>query len=222
MTPDLFADLGDYWKAYNQTYDPKNEPDDAAKQRIIDLSKLVARANDEDFARRIREHIDIPELAAFMAVLVCLADMDGILGPGQNFYLHLHPETKRLAFIPWDHDHSFGQFAMRGTQEDRENLSIERPWQGQDRFLERIVALEAFRGPYRAKLEEITATLFAPSASRPGSMSSRARSAPASPRNRRRSSSASIGPLRASFLRAPAASLEDRCAVDPCAPHGPS
>ena len=162
VTPDLFADLGDDWKAYNQTYDPKNEPDDAARRRIIDLSKLVARANDEDFARRIAEYIDIPELAAFMAVLVCLADMDGILGPGQNFYLHLHPETKKLAFIPWDHDHSFGQFAMRGTQEERENLSIERPWQGQNRFLERIFALEAFRGPYRAKLSELCETLFLP------------------------------------------------------------
>ena len=162
VTPDLFADLGDDWKAYNQTYDPKNEPDDAAKQRIIELSKLVTHAGDEDFARRIGEYIDIPELAAFMAVLACLADMDGILGPGQNFYIHLHPETRKLAFIPWDHDHSFGQFAMRGTQEQRENLSIERPWQSPNRFLERIYALEAFRGPYRAKLTELAETLFVP------------------------------------------------------------
>jgi spore coat protein CotH len=43
---------------------------------------------------------------------------------GQNFYVYLHPETHKFEFIPWDLDHSFGQFPMGGTQEEREQLSI--------------------------------------------------------------------------------------------------
>jgi len=45
-----------------------------------------------------------------MAVMVYLSDLDGILGPGQNLYLHLHPKTQQFQFIPWDQDHSWGQF----------------------------------------------------------------------------------------------------------------
>src|SRR5439155_1362366 len=35
VTPNLFADLGDDWKNYNQTYDPKGSLSDEDKQRII-------------------------------------------------------------------------------------------------------------------------------------------------------------------------------------------
>src|SRR5574341_1294096 len=94
--------------------------------------------------------------------MVWQSDLDGILGPGQNLYVHFAAKDRKLVFMPWDQDHSFGQFAMRGSQEQRENLSIERPWQGENRFLERVFKVEAFQKLYRARLEEFTRTIFKP------------------------------------------------------------
>jgi spore coat protein CotH len=162
VTPSLFADLGSDWKYYKQAYDAKTKLSDKQVRRVIDLCRLVTYADDAQFASKIGDYIDLDELARFMAVMIYLSDMDGILGPGQNLYLHLHPGTNKLTFIPWDQDHSFGQFAMRGTQEQREQLSIHRPWDGQNRFLERLYKVEAFKKTYLLRLDEFSKTLFRP------------------------------------------------------------
>jgi hypothetical protein len=65
-------------------------------------------------------------------------------------------------FIAWDQDHSFGQFGMHGTQSQRENLSINKPWEGENRFLERIFKVEAFKKLYLSRLKEFTDTIFKP------------------------------------------------------------
>ena len=97
----------------------------------------MTQADDATFAAHIGEFIDLPEFARFMAVMVYLSDLDGILGPGQNLYLHLHPKSQQFQFIPWDQDHSWGQFD-RASQEQRDKLSIHHPWQGENSFLERM------------------------------------------------------------------------------------
>ncbi|MBI1842623.1 MAG: CotH kinase family protein [Verrucomicrobia bacterium] len=162
VTPALFADLGDDWKSYNQTYDPKTDLTPEQKQRLIEVCKFVTRASDGDFAARLGDYLDLEEFARYMAVTVWISELDGILGPGQNFYLHLDAKSGRLQFIPWDLDHSFGQFGMRGSQEERENLSIEKPWQGENRFLERVFKVDAFKTRYLARLREFSETLFDP------------------------------------------------------------
>ena len=161
VTSSLFADLGADWAAYNQTYDPKTPLSDEQKKRVMDLARLVTQAGDAEFAARVGDYIDLPELARLMAVMVYLSDLDGILGPGQNLYLHLHPKTQHFQFIPWDQDHSWGQFD-RASQEQRDKLSIHRPWQGDNPFLERMFKLEPFKKLYLARLEEFSKTLFSP------------------------------------------------------------
>src|SRR5262249_23501755 len=134
VTPNPFADLGDAWKSYNQTYDPKTDLTPEQKQRVIDFCKLVSHASDAEFAAKLGEFLELDNFARFMAVTGWLATMDSILGPGQNYYVYLHPKTHKMQFIPWDLDHSFGQFGMMGSQEQRENLSIHKPWRGENRF----------------------------------------------------------------------------------------
>ena len=162
VTPHLFADLGDDWKAYNQIYDAKTALTSAQKQRIIDFAKLVTHAADTEFAARLGEFLDIDAFARFMAVTVWLSTLDSILGPGQNYYLHLHPKTNTFQFVPWDLDHSFGHFFLMGTQEQRENLSIHKPWRGENRFLDRIFKVEAFKKEYLDRLREFSETIFRP------------------------------------------------------------
>ncbi|HUS34228.1 MAG TPA: CotH kinase family protein [Verrucomicrobiae bacterium] len=160
VTPSLFEDLGDDWDKYTQTFDPKDKPSKEEIARVLETCKFVSKASDGDFAAKLSDYIDIDAFARYMAVTVYLSDLDGILGPGQNFYLYLHPKTKQFHFIAWDQDHSFGQ--MRGSQEDRERLSINRPWQGENRFLERVFKVEAFKKAYLARMKEFSESLFKP------------------------------------------------------------
>jgi len=72
-------------------------------------------------------------------VTTWLSTFDSLLAKSQNYVVLLASGTRQFQFIPWDLDHSFGQFYPIGTQEQRENLSItsrgrsERFWNGYSR-----------------------------------------------------------------------------------------
>lgn len=161
VTPNLFAYLGEDWQGYKQTYDAKTTLDDAQKKRLIETCKFFANASDEEFSAKLGEYLDLENTARYFAATVWMVDLDGILGPGQNFYLHLHPETRKFGFIPWDQDQTFGQFP-RGTAEQRINLSIRKPWTGNNRFLERLFKTETFMSKYLARMKEFNATTLQP------------------------------------------------------------
>jgi spore coat protein H len=161
VATDVFADLGPNWKRYNQTYDPKTDLTDAQKQRVVDFARLVTNGTDAQFAARVGDYFDLDETARYLAVVVFLSDLDGLLGAGQNYYLYLDPRTQKFSFIAWDQDHSFGQF-FRGTQSAREQLSIHHPWSESSRFLDRLFRVDAFKKLYLARLTEFSDTLFKP------------------------------------------------------------
>ena len=162
VTPRPFEYLGESWSAYEQTYDPKNDLTEDQKKRVMAFCKLVSQADNAEFAAKLGDYLDLDNFSRYMAVTAWLATLDSILGIGQNYYVYLHPKTGKLNFIPWDLDHSFGQFFMVGSQEDREKLSIAKPWQGDIRFLARVFETEAFQKLYRTRMEEFSKTIFRP------------------------------------------------------------
>jgi spore coat protein CotH len=162
VTPDLFGDMGDDWAKYKQTYDPKTDLLAAQTKRVIDFSRLVTRADDAEFAAKVGDYLDLDEFSRYMAVTVWLSTLDSILGMGQNFYVYLDPRTNKFKFLPWDLDHSFGHFVMGGGEDEREELSIRHPWKGENRFLERVFKVEAFRKLYLKRFEEFNKTIFVP------------------------------------------------------------
>ncbi|MBM3839048.1 MAG: hypothetical protein FJ398_13980 [Verrucomicrobia bacterium] len=162
VTYQLFHDLGDDWKPYEPIYDPKTTVSAPQQSRLIELARLVTKASDDEFAARIGEFIDLEEFARFLACEVMLAHYDGILAQGQNFFLYLDPRSNRFGFTPWDMDHSWGEFPMMSTAEQRERASLWHPWVGENRFLERMLAVPVFKQKYRAELERLLTTLFVP------------------------------------------------------------
>ncbi len=160
-TPRPFTYLGEDWKAYEQSYEPKSKMTPAQQRRIIELCKLVSDAPDAEFADKIGSYVDLEPFARFMAATVLMSDLDSILLTGQNYYTYLDPKTQKLRFIAWDKDHSFGYFPM-GSPEEREQLSLTRPWQGENPFLKRVFRVPAFRTPYLARIKELNATHFRP------------------------------------------------------------
>jgi spore coat protein H len=160
--PQLFDYFGDDWKAYVQKYDAKREPHKTESDRVIALARLVSKASDNEFQEQIGDYINLDEFARFMAVTVYLSNLDGILAVGQNYYLFLDPNTLKFTFIPWDLDHSWGGFNLIGTQEARNNLSINHPYAEPNRFLERMLAFEQFKKLYLGYLSQFRGTIFEP------------------------------------------------------------
>lgn len=158
----LFRYRGENWNDYVQSLDPKDPPSPADKKRIMDFCLLVSKASDAELAQRLGNLIELDELARFMAVTVWLSDGDSIMDNGQNFYTYLTPKTGKLSFIPWDLDHTFGQFPQRLNQSQRETRPLFPPWYRSNPFLERILKVRAFRELYLARMREFSVTLFDP------------------------------------------------------------
>ena len=160
VTYDLFGDWGDDWKAYADIYDLKTKATPEQLARVVEFAKLVAHADDAEFARRLPAFLDVEEYAAFVAGHVLLSSYDGYLSNGQNFYIYLDPRSNRIGFIPWDQDHAWGEFGYVSTAEKRETASIWKPSTYDNKFLHRVMKVEAFRDAYRHKLEEALAGPF--------------------------------------------------------------
>jgi spore coat protein CotH len=162
VTRQVFEDMGDKWTDYARAYAAHTPVFDHEAKRVIEFSKLVSHASDAEFAARLEEYLDLDEFARFMAVTVWLSNMDSILSMGQNFYVYLHPKTQQFQFLPWDFDHSFGQFPMAGSADELERLSLLKPWNGQVLFLERVFKVEKFKRLYLTRMREFSTTIFRP------------------------------------------------------------
>jgi hypothetical protein len=160
VTNKPFSDLGGDWAPYNQPYDPKTDLTDAEKQRVIEFCKFVTSASDQDFAARIGDYVDLDAFARFFAVTVWINNWDSILNAGQNYYVYLSPKTRKLAFFPWDQDHSFGNFPPQPG--DHAAGSIHKPTPENVRFIDRMMAVPAFRKMYLDRMRELSGTVFRP------------------------------------------------------------
>ncbi len=154
VTYDLFGDAGKDWSAYKDVYDLKTKATKEQLARVVELAQLVSHANDEEFARKLPDFLDLEEYAAFVAGHVLLSSYDGYLSNGQNFYMYLDPRSNKFGFIPWDQDHAWGEFGYVDTAEHREQASIWKPAAYKNKFLARVMKVEAFREVYRKKLEQ--------------------------------------------------------------------
>ena len=161
VTYTLFEHLGDEWSGYAPIYDLKTKATPEQQRRVIDFARLVSSATDAEFAARVGDFLDLDEFARFLAGQVLLPNYDGILSIGHNFYMYLDPRSNKFGFIPWDLDGAWGNIWIASTAE-QEQASIWHPWIGENRFLERVMAVEEFRRIYRSHLEDFLSRLYVP------------------------------------------------------------
>ncbi len=153
VTTQLFEYLGEDWSAYADIYDLKTRATPQQLDRLVDFARLLAQADDSEFTQRVSDYIGLNEFAGFLAGNVLISSYDGFLSNGQNFYMYMDPGTGKFGFLPWDHDHGWGEFGYIGTDERRERACIWRPSTYEHRFLDRMLKVEAFRHLYRRHLE---------------------------------------------------------------------
>jgi len=121
----------------------------------------------------VAEFLDLDAFARYMAAVVWLANPDSVLQQGQNYYAHLHPASHKFAFVPWDQDHSFGQFVPFTPAEAQQQLDVLHPWtsrfagapfaaQLENNLLARTFALESFKRRYLTALAALARTVTQP------------------------------------------------------------
>jgi hypothetical protein len=161
VTYTLFEHLGEKWSAYAPIYDLKTDATPEQQRHVIDFARLISSATDAEFAARVGDFLDLDEFARFLAGQVLLPSYDGILSDGQNFYMYLDPRSNKFGFIPWDLDSAWGTIwiASKGEQA---RASIWHPWIGENRFIERVMAVDEFRRIYRSHLEDFLTRLYVP------------------------------------------------------------
>ena len=150
---------GEDFKDYTW-FEPKSKPTAAEAQRLIDFTRLIHKADDQQFRQEIGSMLDTDQFARFLAVNTLLANMDSFLTQVHNYYVYLPPQTKKFEFLPWDMDLSLGAFPMAGSAEQLQDLSISHPHVGQNKLVERLLAWKEFDQVYRQHLKELTESQF--------------------------------------------------------------
>jgi hypothetical protein len=145
--------LGERVEPYVERYRAKTDVDPELVRRFIEFVKLVNYADNDTFREKIEDYLDVDGFLRYIACTVLIANLDSFLVTNHNFYLYVHPADRRVRFLPWDMNLSFGLYSTAGASDNQIHLSIDRPWAGDhNRLLERIMAVEEYQCAYRAHL----------------------------------------------------------------------
>lgn len=151
--------LGDDWAKYPANYQPKRDATEAEQKRVIGFAKLLHRADDKTFAKEVGDYLDVDSFLRFMAASAVVANMDSFFTLGHNFCLYLHPDTKKFHFIPWDVDRAMANFPGFGTNDEKMNLSLTKPY-ASCRLADRLLAIPEVKEKYAAVVKEVCAKGF--------------------------------------------------------------
>ena len=95
-----------------------------------------------------------------MAVQAMIANADGFFTLGYNYALFLDPKTNRFVFIPGDQELSFANFAMMGSADQLMDMSVARPYGGENRLADRLLDIKEVREAHQKILKELATTVF--------------------------------------------------------------
>ena len=112
------------------------------------------------FRKEIASYLDVDRFLRFMAVQAMIANADGFFTLGYNYSLFLDPQTNRFVFIPGDQELSFANFAMMGSADQLMDMSLARPYGGENRLADRLLAIKEVREAHQKILKELSTTVF--------------------------------------------------------------
>lgn len=154
------AYLGEDWKKYEERYQPKTDAKPEAKKRLIAFAKLVQQADDKTFRKEIDNYLDIDEFLRYLAATSLQANLDSFVGLGHNYFLYLQPENNKFLILPWDLNMTFAGLFMGGNAEQQTQWSIDKPYMGQNKLIQRVLAMDEHKEAYRKHLKTMTTTFF--------------------------------------------------------------
>jgi putative membrane-bound dehydrogenase-like protein len=152
--------LGDDWGRYWAQYRPQSEPTKEQAQRVIAFARLVHRAGDAEFRKQIDSYLDVDLFLRFLAANALTANLESAVALGHNYHLYLHPTTDKFVFIPGDLEFSLANFLLMGTADQLTDLSLTHPYPGENKLVERLLAIKEVREKYQQLLKELSEKTF--------------------------------------------------------------
>ena len=152
--------LGDRWSDYARLYNPQNDGTADEKQRLMEFCWLISVGTDEEFTEEIGRFLDVDAFLRFLALNALLSNLDSYLGFGHNYYLYLVPGKNHFVFIPWDLDLSLASWPAVGTPEQLVDLSLLHPHAGDNRLIDRLLAIPRHREHYLTLIREQLTQVF--------------------------------------------------------------
>src|SRR5262249_7180055 len=129
-------------------------------KRVIAFARLVNLAGDDQFRKEIGSYLDVDEFLRFLAVNALLSNLESVLALGHNYSLYLHPATNKFVFPPGDLEFALANFLLMGSAEQLMDLSLLRPYPGENKLVDRLLAVKEVNEQYRQLLGKLSTTCF--------------------------------------------------------------
>src|SRR5579864_4347120 len=151
---------GDTWDRYQGLYRPQWEPTKEETKRIMEFARLVNQANDAEFKREIESYLDVDEFLRFLAANALTTNLESVFALGHNYYLYLNPKTNKFVFLPGDLEFALANFLLFGTAQQLMDLSITHPYPGENKLVDRLLAVKEVNERYHNLMRELTDKVF--------------------------------------------------------------
>jgi putative membrane-bound dehydrogenase-like protein len=152
--------LGDDWDRYKGQYQPQREATKDEAKRVIEFAKLVNQATDAEFKKQIGEFIDVDAFLRFVAANALTSNLESFLALGHNYTLYLDPKSNKFHFIPGDLEFSLANFLLMGSPDQLMDLSLTKPYPGENKLPDRLLAIKEVNEKYQTLLRELSTTAF--------------------------------------------------------------
>ncbi|MBN9118650.1 MAG: CotH kinase family protein [Planctomycetes bacterium] len=152
--------LGENWDGYKGQYQPARDATQDEAKRVIAFAKLVNQATDEEFNKQIGSFIDVDAFLRFMAANALTSNLESFFALGHNYTLYLDPKSNKFHFIPGDLEFSLANFLLMGSPEQLMDLSVMKPYPGQNKLPDRLLAIKDVAEKYRKLLKDLTTATF--------------------------------------------------------------
>jgi putative membrane-bound dehydrogenase-like protein len=152
--------LGDDWDAYKGKYFPQREPTMDEAKRVIEFAKFVNQASDADFKKKIDSFLDVDAFLRFQAANALTSNTQSFFALGHNYHLYLHPKTNKFHFIPDGLEFALANFMLIGTADQQMDLSLTKPYPGENKLPDRLMAMKDVNEKYRKLLKDLSASAF--------------------------------------------------------------
>ena len=148
------------WAAYANQVQAKTAVATNDAIRFMEFMQCLNFADDAHFQAAVGDYVDVDELLRFLAVEGLLSNMDSPLMTGHNYYLYLHPKTRKLVWLPWDLNEAFGGFAPAGSASEQMDLSLDQPFTHVNRLAERLLHTPGMKERYHGIVRGLLAANF--------------------------------------------------------------
>lgn len=152
--------FGNDWAAYTNRVQPKSAASTNDTTRFIDFVKCLNQADDARFQAAVGDYVEVDEFLRFLALEGLLSNMDSPLMTGHNYYLWLHPKTRKFLWLAWDLNEAFGGFNPAGSLDEQVDLSLDHPFTRVNRLAERLMASPGIKERYHEIMRGLLATNF--------------------------------------------------------------